>query len=623
MAHSWVVKGLMLILVVSFGIWGVGDIFRGNPLQRKVAKVGDEAITVQELNHAFEKKLTEFRQKSGMDLTMQQAKQLGLQDLVLDELVDRAELDQAMPHLGLEASDKTVFNWLAAQPNMRNKDGSLNKEGLQTVLDKLHMDEAQLIAQERKALAGREFARALEAGGKTPETIAGPLTAARGQKRILDVVTVMNNGIGGIADPDDKTLQEFYQQHQQAFTAPEYRALTIARLSTNEVAKDIALTDDQLKKEYDARSAQFAHPERRDVLQVVVQNEEKAKQLAASARASGNLANAADGMGYKTVPLNGTEEKTLLPELAKPLFALKPGQVSDPVKSSLGWHVLQLKKIIPAGTPAFDEVKDQLRETMQRDRAIDAATRMVNQMDDELAAGHALEDIADALKLRLIKIPAVDAEGKTPDGKEPPELPGKADVLRAAFGQNANEVSPIMDDKNGNYVVVRTDEVTASAVRPFEKVKDQVLAAWKAQEQAKRAAVEAESIARDLRAGKAPSSFAAQPGVEVRVSKPISLAGDKDAALPENALPQIMKMKKDDVTTSALPDRQLVLRLADIVDIDAAAAKAERAKLGDEIDRQLSDELSDEYLRYLKTIYPVTIDRDVLDTLQQQGQQGR
>ncbi len=621
LAQSFVFKGLMLILVISFGIWGVGDIFRGNPLQRKVAKVGDKVITVQELDSVFQKKLADFRQKIGGDVTAQMAKQLGLLDDVLEQMIDRAELEQEIGRLGLVSSDKTALDWLLSQPNLHNPDGSFNREAFQYMMEKARMDEARFITEEKKALAGREFARVMEINGKAPSSVIDPLAAARGQKRIFDIVTIVNSGISDVGVPDDKSLHEFYDAHPQIFTAPEYRSLTIARLSVADLEKDIAITDDQLKKEYDARISQYTHPERRDVLQVVTQDEARARQLVSTARASGNLANAAEGMGYKTVGLNGTEEKTALPELAKPIFALMAGQVSDPVKSPLGWHVLQLKKISPAGTSSFAEVRDQLRETMQRDQSVDNATRMVNQMDDELAAGHSLEDIADSLKLRLIKISALDAQGKMPDGKEPVELPSKDDVLKAAFGQNASEVSPIMDDKDGHYVIVRTDEVTPSAVQPFDKVKDKIVAAWKTQEQAKHASTEAGNVAKALRDGKAPSSFAAQTGMDVRVSKPVSLLGDKDPALPENVLPQIMHLKKGEVTIVPLQDKQLVLRLAEIVDMGQAEMKTAQPKLGTEIDHDLSNELSDQYLSYLKKIHPVSVNRDVLDTMEQSSSQ--
>src|SRR5579862_4328521 len=120
LAQSWVFKGLMLILIISFGIWGIGDIFRGNPLSRSVAKAGKIAITVQDLNREFEQTLVRARQMFGPDLTAQQAKQIGLLDSSLNALIERAQVDQDIKRLGINVSDKTVIERLSALPQLRN-----------------------------------------------------------------------------------------------------------------------------------------------------------------------------------------------------------------------------------------------------------------------------------------------------------------------------------------------------------------------------------------------------------------------------------------------------------------------------------------------------------------------
>ena len=146
-------------------------------------------------------------------------------------------------------------------------------------------------------MAQQQLIDALQSGGKVPQMVIDDVYRARGQKRILDVVTVKNTAFTDIPAPDDKTLNDFYQKNAAQFTAPEYRTLTIASLSTDDVAKDIQVSDDDLKKAYDAKATELTHPERRDLLQVVVQDENKAKQLAAAAKASGNLAAAAKKHG--------------------------------------------------------------------------------------------------------------------------------------------------------------------------------------------------------------------------------------------------------------------------------------------------------------------------------------
>jgi peptidyl-prolyl cis-trans isomerase D len=556
--------------------------------------------------------LAEARRTHGPELTDQQARQLGILDQSLNAMIERALVDQDVAKLGINVSDQALLARLAALPNMRNKDGSFNKDLLRQMLYKLNKSEAEFFTEGKQDLARRQLVDALTSLHKVPAAIVDSVYRARGQKRVFDIVTVRNDSFADIPAPSDKALHDYYDQNGPKYTAPEYRALTTARLSTDDVAKDIVISDDQLKKEFAARQAEAARTGQRDAVQVVLHDEAKAQALASAAKKSGNLTASAKGMGLEAVTLDLSDTGATLPELVKGVAALKEGQVSDAVKSSLGWHVVQIKK------PDFDSTKDELRADMKRDQAIDQATKLVNQLDDQLAAGHALEDIADGMRLRLVKIPAVDANGKTPDGTEPPEFPDRVEALKAAFGQNAGETSPIIDDHSGNYVVVRTDQVTPTGLLPFDKVKERVAADWKADEQAKRATAEADKIVKALRDGKSAASFAGN-GIETHSSKPISLLGDSDPSLPQVLVPQILKMKKGEAITVPMEGRQMILRLADFVDVDPAAGGDVRGKLANDLAGQMPGEITGEYLKYLHMLFPVDVNQSLLDTLRQQG----
>ena len=353
LAQSWLFKGLMMILVVSFGIWEIGDIFRGNPMQRAVATVGGEFIIVQDLNKEFQFDLVQMRRSYGADLTEQQAKRYGLLDKVLEEMISRKQLELESKSLGIDITEKATIDWFAAQSDFRNKDGSFNKELFHRAAEKDGLGDAAFIAKWRRVIEQRELLYPFANNRKVPQAIINAVALARGQKRILNVVTLADDSMRNIPAPDEKTLRGFYEKNPKSFTAPEYRAFTIARLATADMEKDVVITDDQAKKEYQAHLELYLHPERRDILQAVVQDENKAKQLAAAAHSGDDLTKAAASMGIKTVPIDQTEEKTLLPELAGPVFALKLGQISDPIKSTLGWHVVQLKKITPPERPAL------------------------------------------------------------------------------------------------------------------------------------------------------------------------------------------------------------------------------------------------------------------------------
>ena len=617
LAQSWVFKGLMVLLVASFGIWGVGDLFRSSAQDRNAAKVGNVKISAQELSREFNQTLTRARQSFGPDLSAAQAKALGMLDMSLNTLIERTQVDQQVDHLGINFTDKAVVNELMSHSEFVDQDGKLNKSLLRQMLERAHISEQEFMAQERADDARHLLLSTFNAETPLSSIASNTIYQARGQTRNFDIIILKNDSIKNVPVPDDQALQAFYQAHQQDYTAPEYRGLTIATLSADAVAKDINVTDEQVQKDYDEKGDQLTRPERRDLLQVVMQSEEKAKKLAEAAKASGNLSNTAKAMGYETVDLGDTDQDSLPSELAKPVFALSQGQVTDPIKSSLGWHVIEVRKILPAGKPSFAEIKDDLREAMRRDQAGDTVARLVNQLDDDLAAGHSLEDVADDLKLRLVKIPAVDATGHTPDGKAPPELPYAQQNLKEGFAQNSGETSPVQDDKQGNYFVVRTDSVTPSTLRPFDQVKDQVNAAWKAEQQSKLAAEQADKLVEALKSGKAASGFAGEPGITVQVSQPVDLLGHTDPALPANLMTQLMAMKKGDAATFIEGDHQLIVRLAS-VNPAALNATAQQA-MDKQVQQQRKQELMQQYVKYLNQLYPPRINQDVVDSVVRSG----
>ncbi len=619
LSKSFAFKILMGLLIVTFAAWGIGDIFRGSPRQRAVAEVGDIKITVEALEREFKNGLPEARRVFGSDLTEQQARQMGVMDRTLNLMIEHAKFDQEAQRLLLDVNLKTILAKLENVMKLRDKNGQFDKVKWQELLRKNGFTEESFLAMDRQDTLRRLVFDSVVNGAKPPQLVVDNLYRAMGSKRLLEVLTVQNASMESSAAPDEATLQEFHQKHSAVFTAPEYRAVTVAKLSPDDITKDIKTGDDDLKKAYDARDAELTLPEQRDIVQVVLQDETKAHAVAASLKDGDDLASAVKTKGYSAVTLNRMDEKTILPELFTTVFALDAGQISDPVKSPLGWHIVQVKAVHPAGKQSFDEAKDKLREELQREQSGDIVARTVNQLDDLLAEGRSLEDIADSLKMRLVRIANLDAQGLTPEGKAPDELPAKDEVLRAAFGQGAGDVSQVIEDKAGNYIVVRTDEVTPSQVRPLAVIGKQVLAAWQAEQKAQKAAVLAEDIAKALRDGKKASAFATRTGVDIRLSKPISMLGDTDPALPPSAMASIMKMKLGDVITAAGPQQNFALRLTEIIPADPAKPDAARLKVVDQLNEDMPYELMEQYSKHLGQTFPVTINKDLLDTMKKQG----
>lgn len=617
MGKSWLAKVLFVLLIASFGIWGVGDLFRGNPQQRTVATVGDTKITVAEVEIAFQNSMTEARQVFGPELTSKQARQMGLMDRSLNILIETTLFNLEAQRLGINISDEAAFLDISNRPELRDAQGNFRKDVWDQFLRRSGVTEKMLINDERQNMMRRMLIDSVTVRQVLPEMAIDSLYRAIAQKRVFDVITIKHDERPLPAAPAEDVLKKFYDDNQAQFAEPERRALTIARLTMADLEKEITISDSDVATAYEARANDYKHPEQRDLLQVVVNKQADAEKLAKLARDKG-LKAAAKELGQEVIALDRTDESSILPELYTTVFALKDGETTAAIQTDLGWHVIQQVATRPAGQTPLAEIKETLRTSLLKEKAGDSFAASANKLEDALAAGQQLEDIADSMRLRLIKTAGIDSKGITADGKPVAELPDSNLVLKPAFDLGNSEVSGVIDDRKGNYYVVRVDQVTPSQTPPLEAITGQVIAAWQNEQRAKDSGVEAEKIAEALRSGKTPSSLAGGKGISFRTSKPVTLLGNSDPEIPAGSIAKIMEIKKGDVITDQDAKEHYVFRLVSLIDADPKSDPIGRAEVSRAYNGQLPTELVDQYSKALRTRFPVAIHESVLNSLKQQ-----
>ncbi|MCL2469836.1 MAG: SurA N-terminal domain-containing protein [Alphaproteobacteria bacterium] len=620
LAKSWIFKGLMLLLVVSFSIWGIGDMFRSNPGKREVAIVGGIKISALALESRFEKDLPRLRQMFGGTLTAQQARQFGFLEHTLEMMIEETLYDLQAQKLGLNVSSAYILDQLGREPSLRDESGHFNRQMWQQALSKMGLTEKMFFELERHNMARQLVLGNLMANIEAPKTIIDHLYQARGAMRILEVITLQDDllkhdNAQSLQNPDEETLRAWYAAHESDFTAPDYRAITIARLSAADRAENINVTEEELQKAYEARREAFKLPPSRDLVQVVLQDEEAAKALLENALKQSSLTKAAREAGLTPIVMTRITEDNILPELYAPVFSLITGETSNPIKSSLGWHIVKISSIYESSYTPLSEVKDDLRKIIQSEKSANTLSETLGAIDDALAAGQSLEDVAETFRLHLTRFAAVDDKGQDAAGHRIEDFPAPSLTLRAAQDLEAQEISEILDDGKGQYYIVRVDQVTPSALRPFESVQAEVAKIWRAEMLRAHAENLAQNIAKSLREGTRATNYAALPGVGVKLSRPISYLGTMDPDVPQAALAEIFQMKKGDVIVAQSFGRHYVLRLSDIVPVDPQKPEASRQVVIDDMKDKMGLGLIDQYSAYLRTIFPVKINKDALNEL--------
>jgi peptidyl-prolyl cis-trans isomerase D len=602
-AKSLVSVVLLGLLVLSFALWGIEDIFRNAGRKDWVAMVGNMKIPPVMLEREFQKQTAQLRGVLGPEFTTAKAKQSGVMQKALDQIISTAVVDMEIQKLGIKIGNEPIITSLEQTPQLRNGDGSFNRTAFERLLASQGMNEAMFLDQQRRIMSRNILALALTSPLHVPALAVDNFAKATAQRRVAEIVKVNEASIS-VGAPTEEQLQTYYQSRGEEFKTPEKRTLTVMRLLPSDAGKDIAVSEDELKAAYDQHRAEFETPEKRDLIQVVLDNEAKAKELAAAARKSGFDA-AVKEKQVEAASLHQLSTKDLPETLANAVFGQSVSQIGGPVQTNLGWHVFVVEKITPARKQAYDEAMATLKSRLQADKAATGLVQTANKMDDMLAGGKSLEDIAAAFGLKLEKL-----EEKLADDKSLSQ-----DIVKSGFQQNEGETSPLMESRGqeGGYVLVRTDKVIASRVPDIADVKDQLKSGWQKAEKQKKAKVILDKVAEQMKKGASLAEVSGE-GLQKTTSAPVRVDEAQPNA-PREILAPLFDLGKGEVAVVATADGDAVLRVKNVIPGTDKDAEQRKTAVKDKLEKEWLGLHLEEFDRALRVEFPVKIDQKGLERM--------
>lgn len=611
-SQSWIIKVLFILLILSFGVWGVGDMVVGNAARAPVVTVGSSEIGIDEVSSEYKREMDRLQPMFGGQLTAEQAKQFGLLDRVLEQVVSRALLDHEGKGLGLAGDDEALRREIAANPVFRNQFGQFDPGVFRAVLNNAGLSEQQFVETERKNMVRERVANAVTGGAAVPGVALDPLYRYRNEKRMAEAVTISAESFPAPQAPDEPTLEKFHKDNVARFMAPEYRTLTALILRIGDVAGDIAITDEQIAETYNARIEEFQAPERRNVQQILVSEAEVGQASDLVAQGKDLPAIAAALGGKDVVDLGWMQKADAPPQLAEAIFALADGKVGAPVQSPLGLHVVKVSGIEKGATRSLADVRDQIRQELINEKGLDRLYELSNKVEDALGGGATLEDAAAKLNLKTVK-GAIDAQGIDGQGRPAVTLPLTQRFLQTAFQTEQGRESQLTEMEGGGYFIVRVDEVTPPAPKPFQTVKADVIGLWQLQQRQSAAADLAKQIAERLKTGEDIAAVAAQHKLKVETVGPFSRADRSPPAMPPAAAAELMKGAVGAVATAATPAGTVVARLKSVTAAEPASNPEGIEQLRAQLSQAMASDLFDQYVAALNADVGVKVNRKLLD----------
>ncbi len=607
---------VMGLIIVSFVIWGVGDMLRGFTATT-VASVGSQKITSQDFRDQFQRTLQQYQRRTRQPLTNDQARAIGLDRQVLQQMISEAAIDEEAHRLGLDVSDEALRRLITSNPNFQDKSGAFDPEKFAGLLRDNDLNERYYVAELKKNALRQFIIAALTTGATAPTAMVNAEAAYDGQTRSADTFVLPASAAGAIQAPSDDALKAYFNDRKSNYRAPEYRGIDVVSLEPDTLANPAEVSDAEAEAAY-ARVAgadpKFGAPETRDLEQIVFPNEAEAQAAAAKIKAGASFDDIVKERNLKSedVDLGQTAKDALLdPTEANAVFALPAGGVSGVLPSQFGAVIVRVKSITPSTVKPFAEVAEDIKRRISAARAGDKIQALHDKIEDLRVSGKPLPEAAKAVGLTTLSVPAVGASGRDPSGKEV-ALPDKAELLRAAFASDVGLDEAAIPTRDRGYVWFDVTKVDPSHERSFEEAKPQVEAQWRAEQIDKALAAKAADLVKQLRDGASFADVAKSVGA---AAKPVAdIRRDAKTSLPESVVAAIFREPADGVGSAATADARTVFKIAADKTPPVEAIDPRVKQMAQELDAASREGLVDQYVTALRRTLGVRVNPAVLQS---------
>ena len=618
---------LMSTLVVSFAFWGIGDMLRAGGGTTEVAHVGGThvpvygwvggtSVSVTEVRDLFNRQLQQIERQTGQRPEPEQALRYGIHLRALEDVVQRAVIDNAVQQYGIVVDDSQIYAAIASKPEFAGTSGKFDPILYKNRLQNARIPEANYVADIRREIASGQLLGVIHTKDLSPKTVRDDIFKMESEKRIVETVYIPDTIIATVPKPTAEQLNTYFEANKLKFQIPEYRAFSYVLMTVDDVMDQVKVTPEQVKQEYDARQAEFGAPEKRDVDQAMADTEDKAKKIIAAAQGGKSLEDATKevtGNADGVIKL-GTVLKKDLPAgaLADGVFAAPQGLDPSPIKSPLGWHVVRINKIEPGKVTPFDEVKDKLTQDAKAQAAPELLIKLVNDFARVLNKTQSMKTAAEELQIKVKSYDNVDARGQDASGKQVVIGPAAAEIVQAAFATRESSESDRLETQKGEDFVVRTDRVTPARIPALSEVEAKVTEAWQVEERRKLSDAKAKEALDKASAGGDLAAIAKELGVQLETSKAVTRY-DTDAAahLAQPATQAAFRLAVGKIELVRVADGNVIVRPKTIEAADIDKAKDTLDRFGTQLDSMLANDLVAQLLGALRQKYGVTVNQVV------------
>ncbi len=469
---AWIIVLLLVLGLAGFGLqdvlsrWGTS----------KLATVGEVEISTEEFGQSFIREINYISQNIGKNLTIEEAKSFGLHLQVVERLINKSLVDQLLIDLKISVGDVLLLKNLKTNPNFKNAEGNFDRKKYNDYLSKINLSENEFEKILRNDLSRGLFTQILDPNFNHNQNIVKTIAGYVGEEREVKLYKLNYDTNTSLQDFNNDEVRKFYENNKNNYSSKSIRKYSVLNINQYQFLNEIEITEEEIQNIYEERKQNFTQPEFRELSRIIFQTSDLANEALNKILSNEKTF---EQIG-KDLNLNrkeiffGTYSKIDLDdELSDLIFdtKIKKNSIVGPINGELGFELYKVNKIIPEFVLGEEKAKSQIINEIQLENSLNKLSEMIPEVEDMIASGETLEEIARKYQMNIEKIEISKGD----------ELPKKYrnKNLKTYFDEASNDNSDLLQIEDNTFISIRLDEEIEPIIPSFEKIYDQLLDDYK------------------------------------------------------------------------------------------------------------------------------------------------
>ncbi len=505
-ASSWMIKAILSIIVLAFVFMGVGNF--GNRKNRVAAEVNGEAISAAQFQERYYELKERFRQQFGDQLDNELLERLNLKEQAMEQLITEELLVQKAVDYGLRVTDaelsRYIQNIVAFQQNGRFDPGRYNQ-----VLRRSRLTPESFEQRQRRQLLVNKFRSLITGSVKVAEDEAWRWYKWQNKEVNIHAAVFDPQNFQEV-QPSHEAVAAYFNNHKDKYRTPEKKKIAYILFEPENYTSRVDIDEYEIKQYYQDNKTHYetektvaarhilikagreapqslVEKKRKKALEIYEMLKDGQKDFAAIAKKYSEGPSASEGGR-----LGEFKKEEMVAPFAEKAFAMQAGEISQPVRTRYGWHLIKVEKINEASIKPLSEVRDEIKEKLTLTKARDLAYEKALEAFDEAIDADSVNQAAQSLDLPLETTSFFPKENRitdVPDGKK---------LARQAFDLMKGQISDVIELGDG-YCLFQVTDRKKSEIPALEAVKKRVVADVKTKLQKESAKKKAEDFLSGLK----------------------------------------------------------------------------------------------------------------------------